>query len=130
MPYEGSLSELERQYRDWLIAAKPLLEAHDCRTAFSTYPFVRHERTPWTPIGKALQESLVTLVSTGGFYVQGEQEPFDAANIESDVSYRAFSRMLPPSQLGIAHDHFPHHYAEADIDTILPLDHLSDFERE
>jgi D-proline reductase (dithiol) PrdB len=130
MLYEGSWRELERQYRDWLTSAKPLLEAHDYQSAFKTYPFVRNERAPWAPVAKPLEESLVALVSTGGFYVRGEQEPFDAANIEGDISYRTFSRTLPPSQLGIAHDHFPHHYAEADINTILPLDHLSAFERE
>jgi D-proline reductase (dithiol) PrdB len=46
MLYEGALSALERQYRDWLSSAKTLLEAHDYRTAFSTYPFVRNEHAP------------------------------------------------------------------------------------
>jgi D-proline reductase (dithiol) PrdB len=130
MLYEGSWRELEQQYRDWLASAKPLLEAHDYSTAFKSYPFVRNEHAPWAPVFKPLEESLVALVSTGGFYVRGEQEPFNAANIEGDISYRIFSRTLLPSQLGIAHDHFPHHYAEADINTLLPLDHLSDFERD
>jgi glycine/betaine/sarcosine/D-proline reductase family selenoprotein B len=130
MLYEGSLDELARQYRDWLASAKPLLEAHDFATAFKTYPFVRNERAPWTPVAKPLSDSLVALVSTGGFYVRGEQAPFDAANIEGDTSYRTFSRTVAPSQLGIAHDHFPHRYAEADINVILPLDHLSAFEGE
>lgn len=130
MLYDGSLHELERQYRDWLASAKPLLEAHDYPTAFKSYPFVQNTHAPWTPVAKPLPESLVALVSTGGFYVRGEQEPFDAANIEGDISYRTFSRTLPPSRLGIAHDHFSHRYAEADINTILPLDHLSDFERD
>ena len=73
MSYEGSLSTLERQYRDWLSSAKTLLEAHDYRTAFSTYPFVRNEHAPWAPVAKPLHESLVALVSTGGFYVRGVQ---------------------------------------------------------
>jgi Glycine/sarcosine/betaine reductase selenoprotein B (GRDB) len=81
-------------------------------------------------VAKPLHESLVALVSTGGFYGRGVQPAFDAANIEGDLSYRTFSRTVPPGQLGIAHDHFPHHYAEADINAILPLDHMSDFERE
>jgi D-proline reductase (dithiol) PrdB len=130
MLYEGSFPELEQRYRDWLTTAKPLLEAHDYKAAFGTYPFVRNEHAPWTPVAKPLPESLVVLVGTGGFYVRGEQEPFDAANIEGDISYRTFSRTVSPSQLGIAHQHFSHHYAEADINTILPLDRLSDFERE
>jgi D-proline reductase (dithiol) PrdB len=130
MLYEGSLSELVRQYRDWFISAKSLLEAHDYRTAFSTYPFVRNEHAPWAPVAKPLRESLVALVSTGGFYMRGVQDAFDAANIEGDLSYRTFSRTVPPGQLGIAHNHFPHRYAEADINTILPLDHMTDFERE
>jgi glycine/betaine/sarcosine/D-proline reductase family selenoprotein B len=127
---EGLLSALERQYRDWLSSAKTLLEAHDYRTAFSTYPFVRNEHAPWARVAKPLHESVVALVSTGGFYVRGVQPAFAAANIEGDLSYRAFSRTVPPGQLGIAHDHFPHRYAEADINTILPLNHMSDFERE
>jgi D-proline reductase (dithiol) PrdB len=130
MLYDGSMQELERQYRDWLVSAKPLLEAHDYPTAFKSYPFVRNEQAPWTPVAKPLPDSLVALVSTGGFYVHGEQEPFDAADIEGDISYRTFSRTLPPSRLGIAHAHYPHHYAEADINTILPLEHMDAFERE
>jgi D-proline reductase (dithiol) PrdB len=130
MLYEGSFLGLDQRYRDWLATAKPLLEAHHYKTAFGTYPFVRNEHTPWTPVAKLLLESLVALVSTGGFYVRGEQEPFDTANIEGDISYRTFSRTVLPNRLGIAHQHFSHHYAEADLNTILPLGHMSDFERE
>ena len=95
MLYEGSLSTLERQYRDWLSSAKTLLEAHDYRTAFSTYPFVRNEHTPRAPVVKPLHESLVALVSTGGFYVRGVQPAFDAANIEGAGGSRNRSPVHP-----------------------------------
>jgi D-proline reductase (dithiol) PrdB len=130
MTTQHALETFRHHYGAWLTTVKPLLESGDFQHAFATYPFVRCTDTPWTPLRQPVSASRVALVSTGGFYIQDSQAPFDAANVEGDPSYRSFSNRLPAHALGIAHDHFPHHYAEQDVNTILPLDHLHQFVQE
>jgi D-proline reductase (dithiol) PrdB len=124
------LDSFRQRYGTWFTTVKPLLEAGEFKQAFATYPFVRYSDTPWAPLRRPVAASTLALVSTGGFYLKGRQPPFDAANIEGDTSFRVFSPLVRAQELGIAHDHFPHHYAEQDINTILPLDHLHQFARE
>ncbi|GIX48245.1 MAG: hypothetical protein KatS3mg131_2456 [Candidatus Tectimicrobiota bacterium] len=121
------LTRFRQQYGAWLAAARPLLEAGDFKRAFATYPFLRYADAPWTPLRRPLAQSTLALVTTGGLYLQGQQPPFNAAHIEGDTSYRVFSSRVSPATLAIAHTHFPHHFAEQDLNTILPLAHLHRF---
>ena len=127
---DSQLTHFRQQYQRWLAATKPLLEAGAFKRAFATYPFLRYVEAPWAPLRRPLCESTLALVSTAGLYLKETQTPFDAANIEGDTSYRVFPHTVQPGQLGIAHEHYPHHYAEQDLNTVLPLEHLHALVRE
>lgn len=130
VPETQNIAQFRQQYGPWLTAVKPLLEAGAFQQAFATYPFLHPATVPWTSLSRPIAACTVALVTTGGVYLKASQEPFDAANIEGDMSYRVFSNQVQPQKLGIAHTHYPHHFAERDLNTILPLEHLHAFARE
>ena len=81
------------------------------------------DEIPWTPISKPLAESTVALISTAGFYRDGD-EPFDMDVPDGDPSFREIPMAIDPNALKIAHTHYPNRYAESDPNVLLPLDHL------
>lgn len=73
-----------------------------------------------------LSKSKLALITTGGFYVAGEQEPFD----EPDVFGRYDIRLLPSSmateEFSISHTHYDHTAANKDRQVLLPMAHLQE----
>lgn len=130
VPETQNIAQFCQQYGPWLTAVKPLLKAGAFQQAFATYPFLHPTTVPWTPLSRPIAACTVALVTTGGLYLKASQEPFDAVNIEGDMSYRVFANQVQPQELGIAHTHYPHHFAEQDLNTILLLEHLHAFARE
>lgn len=82
-------------------------------------------KVPWTPFTKDLAKSTVALVSTAGFYAEG-QEPFDVYSARGDESYRAFPTDINPSKLKIAHEHYNLSRVKKDLNVLLPIDRLSE----
>lgn len=124
------LPAFKAAYGPWLEAVRPLLEAASWKDAFATYPFPTPSAAPWTPFTKDLSACKVALVSTAGVYVKGEQEPFDAENIEGDWTFRELPSDIRPDQIGIAHTHFDHTVAEQDLNCVLPLERLHELAAE
>lgn len=120
----GWIPAFRAKYADWWLDAKPLLERHDYAAAFKGYPWPTFTDTPWTPMTKPLAASRVALLTTGGLYRPGMDRPFDAGAPDGDSGCRAIPRDVEIQGLGIAHDHFAHEVAEADMNTIFPLDRL------
>jgi D-proline reductase (dithiol) PrdB len=117
-------------YGPWLEETRPLLEAADWKGAFATFPFPRPAEAPWSPLEKPLAECRVALLSTAGVYLRDSQQPFDAENIEGDWSFREVPCSAKPADLSIAHTHYDHANAEADLNTVLPLDRLRELQAE
>ena len=117
-------------YATWLDEVKPLLDEANWKTAFAGYPHVVNDSAPWTPFEKPLAECRVGLVTTAGMYIAGEQEPFDAANIEGDITHRELPHDVPVDRLAIAHDHYDHRYAELDPNSVHPVDRLHELAEE
>lgn len=117
-------------YASWIETARPLLERHAYGRAFKEYPWVTFVESPWAPLAKPLPSSRLALVTTGGLYRPGVDRPFDVDAPEGDTSYREIPRGTAPQHLAIAHAHFAHEVAEADLNTIFPLGRLEELVRE
>ncbi len=126
----GWTAAFRDRYAEWWAGAEALIAEHDYSAAFKTYPWLSFAETPWTPVRKPLAESRVAVVTTGGLYRPGLDEPFRTAAPEGDVSYREIPRGTAIAMLAIAHAHFPHEVAQADMNTIFPLDRLEELRAE
>jgi D-proline reductase (dithiol) PrdB len=69
----------------------------------------------------------VALVTTGGVHLQG-QPPFDTSNPEGDPSYRELPVETPGELFCITHDYYDHVDAETDLNLVLPIQRLREFE--
>lgn len=124
MNHADDLSAWQPRYETWLERARPSLEAAQWGDAFRGYPWVQFEETPFAQLGKPLSQARLGLLSTAGFYLKGQQTPFQAEHSEGDASFRVLPEGVQPERLAIAHTHYPHDAALADWNTVLPLDHL------
>lgn len=124
----GWLEEFRARYADWWPAARPLIERHEYATAFKTYPWPTFTTAPWTPLTRALSESRIGVVTTGGLYRAGVDAPFEGHAPEGDWSFRTIPADVPIATLSIAHEHFAHAVADADMNTIFPLDRLRELQ--
>lgn len=122
------LAEFRSQYAAWWPEAHPLIAQHQYGPAFKTYPWPTFLEAPWTPLGKRVAQSTVSVVTTGGLYRPGVDPAFDGDAPEGDWGFRALPRDVDPSRLAIAHPHFSHEMAEADMNTIFPLERLAELE--
>jgi D-proline reductase (dithiol) PrdB len=118
------IPSFRRGYAAWWPDARPLIEAHRFAAAFKSYPWPNFTASPWTPVRKPLSASRIAVVTTGGLYLRGWDPPFDTDALDGDTSYRRLPADAPAASLGIAHPHFPHEVAEADLNTIYPLARL------
>ncbi len=124
----GWLAPFRTRYAEWSVEARPLIERHEYGAAFKTYPWPTFTTTPWTPIDRPLATCRVGVVTTGGLYRTGADTPFDGEAPEGDWSVRTIPADVPIQTLGIAHAHFAHDVAEADMNTIFPLDRLRELQ--
>ncbi|MBI4635737.1 MAG: hypothetical protein HY727_05250 [Candidatus Rokubacteria bacterium] len=118
------------RYASWWETARPLIAEHQYGPAFKTYPWPTFEDAPWTPVAKPLRESRVAIVTTGGLYRPSIDRPFDGEALEGDPSFRAIPARTDPTTLAIAHPHFNHEVARADMNTIFPLERLGELRAE
>ncbi len=78
---------------------------------------------PWCASRRPIAESRLAVISTAGFYLEGDR-PFDVDALEGDTSFRVLPSNLDPAALRIAHAHYPHRWVNEDINVLLPIDHL------
>jgi D-proline reductase (dithiol) PrdB len=98
------------------------------RPLFETPP--PSERHPvWAPFAKRLSEATIALLTTGGLYVEGEQEPFDAESEKrnpswGDPTWRSIPDSSAQGYLGMVHLHVRNDDVLADHDVALPIRRL------
>jgi D-proline reductase (dithiol) PrdB len=115
------------KYADWLGRVKPLLEQANWKDAFAAgFPTPVNPDAPWATLRKPLSQSKLALLSTAGLYLPGEQQPFDATNIEGDWTFRELPQDVDTSRLEIAHTHYNHASAKQDINAVFPLQRLKE----
>lgn len=110
-------------YEAWFSRARPVLERHEFRGTFSDYPRLEFEEMARATLSKPLSQARIALVSSGGLSLPG-QEPFDAAQISGDASFRVISGQGPLTSWRVDHDHYDTQAAEEDYNTVFPLDAL------
>ncbi|OGK97125.1 MAG: hypothetical protein A3E31_14655 [Candidatus Rokubacteria bacterium RIFCSPHIGHO2_12_FULL_73_22] len=100
----------------------PIAYIQRTRERYAEYPpykWAVNTDAPWAPLTKPLKECRLALLSSGGFYVEG-QEPFG----EHDVSYRLIPMDTPVANLRIYHHGYRDADADRDPNCVLPLDRL------
>ena len=89
---------------------------------------------PWTPMAKPLNETTIALVTSAGISLKTDP-PFDMERekreaIWGDRSYRAIPRGTTEKDIDVNHLHINTNYIKQDINVILPLARMAEFEQE
>ncbi|HSG26526.1 MAG TPA: glycine/sarcosine/betaine reductase selenoprotein B family protein [Anaerolineales bacterium] len=83
---------------------------------------------PWTPLEKPLSECRVALISTGGIAMKDDQ-PFDQEGERQnpwwgDPTHRIIPTIAKTEDIKVYHLHIHPQFGQADLNCLLPLDHL------
>lgn len=87
---------------------------------------------PWAPLDRPLEESRVSLISSGGIALKSDQ-PFDH-EVErrdpwrSDPSFRVLPRTATEEDVEIYHLHIDPSFGRRDLNCVLPLQRLAELE--
>lgn len=89
---------------------------------------------PWTPMARPSSQSTIALVTSSGISLKSDS-PFDMERekrepLWGDRSYRAIPRGTTERDIDINHLHINTTYARQDINVILPLGRMAEFEKE
>lgn len=89
---------------------------------------------PWTPLSGPLNQTTVALVTSAGISRKSDP-PFDMEREKreptwGDPTYRCIPRDTAAGQIEVNHLHINTGYIKKDINVMLPLDRLAEFETE
>jgi hypothetical protein len=89
---------------------------------------------PWTPMAKPLNQTTLALVTSAGVSLKIDP-PFDMERerkepLWGDRSYRAIPRGTTERDIEVNHLHIKTDYIQQDINVILPLARMAEFEQE
>lgn len=73
-----------------------------------------------------LSKSKLVLITTGGFYVAGEQEPMDEPDMHGRYDIRLLPADMAPEAYSISHNHYNHAAVNEDRQVLLPTSHLAE----
>ena len=128
MSEEARLEAWQPKFKEWVEFALPLLGKGKAKDAFAKYPWFSTEGDPFVRLAKPAAEARFGLVTTGGYSIEGVQEPvkglpsFD----DSTPAIRDIPLDVDPTQLRIDHMGYDHRFAKEDINVNLPLDRLQE----
>ncbi|MEW6374804.1 MAG: glycine/sarcosine/betaine reductase selenoprotein B family protein [Thermodesulfobacteriota bacterium] len=89
---------------------------------------------PWTPMAKPLSQTTLALVTSAGISLKPDP-PFDMERekreaVWGDPSFRAIPRGTTEKDIEVNHLHINTNYIKQDINVILPLARMAEFEKE
>lgn len=90
---------------------------------YSPYRWVLNHDAPWAPLKKPLRDCKLALVSSGGFYLEGQAPPTDA-----DTPCCRIPKDVDLAELRIAHHGYRDNDADHDPNIVLPIEHLHELE--
>ncbi len=90
---------------------------------FAPYKWVVNTDAPWTPLAKPLAAARVALISSGGFYLDG-QPPY----VENDTSIRAIPTDAKVADLRIYHHGYRDTDPDRDPNCIFPIERFRELE--
>lgn len=95
---------------------------------FPSYQWSEYDTKYWNEFKKPLKNSRITLISSSGTYLEGQQ-PFNPWAV-NDFSIRLIDVNSPKESMQIAHNYYDHRDAVKDINVVLPLDRFKELEEE
>ncbi|MFP6640409.1 MAG: glycine/sarcosine/betaine reductase selenoprotein B family protein [Myxococcota bacterium] len=131
MPDESALAAWRPKFVEWVEKAKPFMAEGKAKKAFAFYPWFRGEGDPFVRLTKPARQTRFGLVTTGGYSIEGEQEPFSPFPSFDDSKPRIHSIRIDVdrSKLRIDHAGYDHRFAKEDINCNLPVDRLKEMEQ-
>ena len=89
---------------------------------------------PWTPMSKPLSQTTIALVTSAGISLKSDP-PFDMERekrkpLWGDRSFRMIPRGTTEKDIEVNHLHINTNYIKQDINVILPLTRMAEFEQE
>lgn len=90
------------------------------------------QEIPWTPLEKPISKCRVALLSSGGIALKTDR-PFDQEGERQnpwwgDPSYRVIPLGTQAEEIKLYHLHVDPQFAEADLNSLLPIDRLAELE--
>ena len=92
-----------------------------------SYPFVKNRRAPFSPARRALPMLNLALISSAGAYIDGTDR-FDTIAPDGYLTFREIPSEIESEDLRFAVRAYNPAAVEADINALLPLDRLFEFE--
>ena len=123
------MAAFREAYPGWYGRARGLLERGDDDAALAGYPFPAVGAPPWAPVWGALEAARLGVVTTARLWRPGADSP-PARSIEGDARVVEIPSESRPGILQIAHPELALSPAGADINLVLPLEHLQALVRE
>ena len=129
---DGSVEEIIEHVYEWQVRA------------YSSKSIWEYAESPFTRLEKPLSEAKIGLLTTSGHFVEGDDpQPFGVSNMDQETAQARIDDFLkgepvlseipldvPRQQLCVRHGGYDIRAAQEDINTVLPLDRLAEFERE
>lgn len=121
-----SLEIWKPKFAAWVESALPILKEGNPKKAFASYPWFTTKGDPFTKLSKPAKEARFSLITTGGYSIEGPQDPFRVAPSfdETPAERRTISLDVDRNKLRIDHAGYDHRFAKEDINVNLPLDRL------
>lgn len=105
----------------------PRIEAKYTHAGYPAYHWVVHtDVPPWQPLRRALAESRLGLIASGGIYRVGQV----AFHYKDDTSFRVIPTDVPTTELRVTHFAYDLTDAQQDPNVVFPLDPLRALVRE
>ncbi len=118
------LEEWRKSYADWQ-GSHGSIGAND--DVGDDYPFVENRRAPFSPARRALPMLNLALISSAGAYIDGT-DPFDTSAPGGDLSFREIPAEIRADELRFASRGYDPSAVKADLNSLVPLGRLSEFE--
>lgn len=84
------------------------------------FDWAREGPPAWAPLESGLAGRRLVFVTSGGFYLRGEQDPFDQDPTHTDPTARVVPWDVDEGRLGISHPFYNHRFALADLGSMVP----------
>jgi glycine/sarcosine/betaine reductase selenoprotein B len=118
------IEEWRKSYADWQNNRGSSAGADEIGDA---YPFVKNRRAPFSPARRALPMLNLALISSAGAYIDGT-DTFDTSAPDGDLSFREIPAEIQAGELRFAARGYDPSAAAADLNSLVPLGRLFEFE--
>lgn len=118
------VEEWRKRYAEWNQGRGTNAGSEDIGDSYS---FVKNKRAPFSPARCALPMINLAVISSAGGYLDGT-DPFDVSATGGDLSFREIPARIDPEDLRFAARGYDPAALHADINSLLPLWRLYEFE--